>query len=194
MTIPPWGVSKVTVLLMSPSLAPFSTTTPAVIVENGQSFEVDAVNSRSSLLRRYLNLHVSPVPVGSRHGDQSCSVMFSLRTSRGWLVRQNCIYSQQHLTFITNNKNKLFSMMMAQSMQTEQLGLTITTIFYDTAKYTQFSTKQNYQCLVQHLISSEESTDSVEACVNLKPHESRTCSICWTIYYTEVLWNLQWHC
>jgi len=69
-------------------------------------------------------------------------------------------------------------MMMAQSMQTEQLGLTITTIFYDTAKYTQFSTKQNYQCLVQHLISSEESTDSVEACVNLKPHESRTCSIC----------------
>ena len=91
---PPWGVWNVTVLLMPPSLAPFSTTTPAVISENGQSFEVDPVNTCAAL-RRYRHLDHPPVSVGSRHGDHSCSVIFSLRTSLGWLVRQNCIYSQE---------------------------------------------------------------------------------------------------
>lgn len=108
MSLPPCGVSKVTVLLMSPSSAPFSTTTPAVISENGHSFEVDPVNSRPSL-RRYLNLNLSSASVGLRHGDHSRSVMFSLRTSRGWLVRQNRIYTQWHhvqqQTFTRNNQN-----------------------------------------------------------------------------------------
>jgi len=50
------------------------------------------------------------------------------------------------------------------------------------------------QCIIQHLISSEEAADSVEACVNLIPWEHCTCSIHRCIHYTEVLWNLEWHC
>ena len=100
---PPCGVSKVTVLLRSPSLAPFRTTTPAVIWENGHSFDVDQVNSCSSL-RRYLHRRRSSASVGSRHGYHSCSVMFSLRTSRGLLVRQYRICNHQLLLCTTSNE------------------------------------------------------------------------------------------
>jgi len=99
--LPPCGVSKVTVLLMSPSLAPFRTTTPTVISENGQSFEVDPVKRSSSTLRLYLHLQSSSAPVGSRHGDHWCRMISSLRTSLGSLVRQNCICNRQTLLSAT---------------------------------------------------------------------------------------------
>jgi len=68
---PPCGVLNVTVLLMSPSLAPFSTTTPAVMSENGHRFAVASARIDPSL-RLYLRLSpASTGSVGCRHGDHS---------------------------------------------------------------------------------------------------------------------------
>ena len=52
----------------------------------------------------------------------------------------------------------------------------------------------HYSSVITNLISSEEATDSAEACVNLEPSEDCMCCIHWSIHNSEVLRNLQRHC